>query len=281
MAKITGGLTLQDLLRPRPVVQHWIEPGLLPRSGKLLFGGEAKTGKSWSSMSMAYSLASGSPLWGNTAFSATPAKVMILDKELGEETLANRTARFFGPLAEDDLDFACKNFVAFTGNPLFKFDNPANRGVLVNLVEEHQPNVIIIDPVSRFLAGSDSNNDDVAHFIETLDVVREKYRHLGLSYVLIHHFKKPEYDYKGAKVNPGAFYNFRGASRWADDADAVVTMQRVDHDGDNHWKLKCAVTTRHGAGPGEFMLDVKPDSLSPVSWSMDQDNIVRKRNSNG
>jgi len=217
-------------------------------------------------MSIGYSLATGSSLWGAPQFASATGKVMLLDKELGEDTLAARVGRFFGGLGPTDLTSASKNFVAFTGNPRFKFDNPANRGVLDKLVEENQPNVVIVDPVSRFLSGSDSDNDAVAHFIETLDVVRDKYRDLGLSYVLIHHFKKPEYDYRGELVHAGSAYNFRGASRWYDDADAVVTMVRHEVDGDRHWRLKCETRTRHGAGPGEFWLSVKPDSSTPVSW---------------
>lgn len=266
--KISGGLSLSDLLRPRPRVEHWIEPGLLPRSGKLLFGGEAKTGKSWSSMSMAYSMATGSPLWGCPDFSCSPGKVMILDKELGEDTLASRAARFFSGLTSEKLLLYSDRFVAFTGNPLFKFDAPGGRRALESLVDQHRPNVIIVDPVSRFLQGSDSSNDDVARFIETLDQVRDRWRsELGLSFVLIHHFKKPEYDYKGEKAHAGSAYNFRGASRWYDDADAVVTMVRYEVDGDRHWQLKCETRTRHGRGPGDLWLDVKPDSASPVTWN--------------
>lgn len=248
-------------------MESWISCGLLPKGGKLLLGGAAKAGKSHASMSIAYSLATGQPLWGNKSIPVTPAKVLILDKELQEDTLAARAVRYFGRLAGEELDYACDNFTVFTGNPRFKFDHPMNRNVLRDLVAEHRPNVVIIDPVSRFLAGSDSSNDDVQSFIETLDVVRDQFKSdLGLSFIMVHHFAKPESDYRGETINPGSIYRFRGASRWVDDADAIITMQRIEIDGDNHWELKCIATTRHSAGPGEFRLSIRPDTDNPVSF---------------
>jgi len=214
-------------------------------------------------------MATGDPLWGNPEFTVKPGKVMLLDKEIGEDMLAVRCFKFFGALSEEKLGLANQNFVATSGNPKFKFDRPGASGVLRDEVDRHRPNVIIVDPVSRFMDGSDSSNDDVARFIETLEVVRDAFPELGLSYVLIHHFKKPEHDYKGEVVDELSAYNFRGASRWIDDASALVTMVRREVSGDDHWKLSCRTRVRNGRGPGDFVLNVRPDSGQPVTYVPD------------
>ncbi len=263
--RLNKPLSLAELLVPKPPRPSWIEPHFIPYSSKVLIGGEAKIGKSFTSMDLARALATGTaPFGGSSLWVPIPAKVLLCDKELGAWTLGKRAASFFQTATPEELALASKNFIAETGSPDFYFDAPHCRRALIDYLDEHQPNVMIVDPVSKFMQGSDQDNDDVRRFLEFMDILIERFaKSTRLSIVMSHHFKKPSTDFRGNKIDPGSSYNFRGGSRWYDDQDTLMTVQRHDVN-ERHWRLECEIETRHGQSPPTLWLDVKPESERPV-----------------
>ncbi len=258
-------LTFQDLIArsrlPRPC---YVGSQFIPVSGKVLLGGEAKIGKSFLAMEIARALVTGTACFGRPSFSVDkPVRVLLCDKELGADTLGARIARFFATASQRELELASQNIFAVSGNPDFYFDDKMRHKAIKAKMEEVRPNVLIIDPVSKFMQGSDSDNDHVKHFLQFMDVLMEDYESDGLSVVMSHHFRKPQTDYRGQKVDPGSSYNFRGGSKWYDDMDSLVTIQRHDVSKE-HWRLECIPEFRHGASPDAFWLDVKPEAALPV-----------------
>ncbi len=263
-------LTFQDLItrsrQPRPC---YVGSQFVPVSGKVLIGGEAKIGKSFVSMEIARALATGTCCFGRTDFAVErPVRVLLCDKELGADSLGVRLAGFFAGASAEELALAAQNIFAVSGNPDFYFDDRARRQAIQDKLDEVQPNVLIIDPVSKFMQGSDSDNDHVKHFLETMDILMELHEANGLSVIMSHHFRKPQTDFRGAKIDPTSSYNFRGGSKWYDDMDSLVTMQRHDVN-DQHWRLECEPEFRHGASPQAFWLDVKPEAATPVLATVD------------
>jgi hypothetical protein len=104
----------------------------------------------------------------------------------------------------------------------------------------------------------------VRRFLEFVDVLIDRFKDLGLSVIMTHHFKKPAHDWQGNEVDPLSTYNFRGGSRWGDDVDALICMRRHDDD-EQHWRLECEPTLRHGGSMENFWLDVRPESTPPVT----------------
>jgi hypothetical protein len=179
--------------------------------------------------------------------------------------LGLRLQSFFADATDQELDLADKNIVAVSGNAAFKFDAYDCRKAIERYLDDILPNVMIVDPVTKFMEGDDSSNEDVKRFLEFCDILIEKFAdRTELSIVLSHHFKKPSTDFKGELVNPGNIYNFRGASKWPDDMDSIITMQRHDV-SPSHWRLECEPEFRHGASPDTFWLDIRPESLRPVT----------------
>ncbi len=265
MAKDTRKVwTFDELLAPKPVKEQWIEPFFLPKSSKLLLGGQSKVGKSFTSMEIARSLATGTNVFRSSQFPVhRPCKVMICDKELGSDSLGSRLRRYFTTATREEVELARKNLVAVTGHPEFYFDAAQNRATIRKELKEVRPNVLIIDPVSKFMAGSDQENDDVRRFLAFMDTLIEEHEEDGMSIVMSHHFRKPQTDYRGNEVEPLNPYNFRGGSRWYDDMDSLITMRRHDVD-DYHWRLECQPEFRHGKSPENYWLDVKPEASVPV-----------------
>lgn len=265
MNELTEPLSFRQLMQPRPKRQDYITPGFLPKSSKLLFGALAKTGKSWCSMELMRALATGTPVFGSPKFLVpNPVKVLLCDKELGVDTLQERLSAFMAGSDQEQLDLAMDNMVTVSGNAAFKFDAFECRKKIEKYLDSVLPNVLIVDPCTKFMQGSDSDNDDVKSFLEFCDILIEKFRtRTGLSIIFSHHFKKPSLDFRGQVIEPLSIYNFRGASKWPDDMDAIITMQRHDINK-NHWRLECSPTFRHGASEEDFWLDVKPESEHPV-----------------
>ncbi len=255
--------TVDDLLAPRDPLASYMEPRFIIKSGKTLIGGEAKIGKSWVSMEAARCIATGTRFgYGNTLWSEAPARVLLCDKELGFQSLGERLGRFLKD--PDQMELARKNIFAVSGHPDFYYDAPHCRRAIMEQLDEIQPSVMIIDPVSKFMHGSDQDNDDVRRFLEFMDILIERYKSsTQLSIVMSHHFRKPQTDFRGNKVDPSNAYNFRGGSKWYDDQDALMTIQRHDVN-DYHWRLECEIQTRHGKSPDTMWLDVKPESEYPV-----------------
>ncbi len=265
MSKLNAPLTLDQLLAPRPPRISWIEPRILPKSAKILLGGEAKIGKSFTSMELGVAAATATaPGGGPTMWTPAPAKVLLCDKELGQETLGERAIRYLGEKTEEQRELARRNLMFKTGDAALKFDALHMRRAIQDQLDEWQPNILIIDPVSKFMQGSDQQNDDVKSFLEFIDILIERYASTTqMSVIMSHHFKKPSHDFRGAKIDPGSSYNFRGGSKWYDDMDTMITIQRHNIT-DEHWRLECQAETRHGKSPKPFWLDVQPESLTPV-----------------
>ncbi len=109
-----------------------------------------------------------------------------------------------------------------------------------------------------------------------MDVLVERYRATTrMSVVMSHHFKKPSTDYRGNKIDPGSSYNFRGGSRWFDDQDSLMTIQRHDV-SDAHWRLECELETRHAKSPPTIWLDVKPESRIIVQEAPREEKAVSR-----
>ena len=74
-----------DLIeKPLPTAPCWIEPAVLPKGAKMLFGGHAKIGKSFVMLELARSLALGKQPFAAPALRVpSPTKVLLLEQELG------------------------------------------------------------------------------------------------------------------------------------------------------------------------------------------------------
>lgn len=235
------------------------------------------THNSFTSMEIARALATGTPVFRSLKFPVTgPCKVFLCDKELGSDSLGFRLGRYFATSSPEELALAKQNIVAVTGHPEFYFDAAQNRATIRKELKAVRPNVLIIDPVSKFMSGSDQENDDVRRFLAFMDTLIEEHAEDGMSIVMSHHFKKPATDYRGNEIEPLNPYNFRGGSRWYDDMDSLITMRRHDVN-DYHWRLECQAEFRHGASPPDYWLDVRPEAEYPVLETANPNNSSKSQ----
>jgi hypothetical protein len=82
----------------------------------------------------------------------------------------------------------------------------------------------------------------------------------GMSIILSHHYgKRPNGDRNREGHDPLDAYNFRGSSKWFDDVDALITVNRLQNlPGIQHqaWRLQMRFELRHEEVPPEMFFTV-------------------------
>lgn len=249
-AESIGTLIKREFADP----QCWIYPAILPRSGKLLFGGQAKIGKSMVMLELARSLAAASTPFNYPGFSVPDsARVLIMEQELGAFGLQKRAQRVFFGLPTELLS---QNLWYVSKEPELKLDSPHGLRLIRDLLDQVQPNVLILDPISKFHTSDENSNTDIARVLTQIDRLISDYRELGLAIIISHHFGKPSRDPRFS-FDPLDPYNFRGSSNWYGDMDTLVTVHRlaqipsVDYEA---WRFRSRWISRHGDAPTKELL---------------------------
>lgn len=241
-------------LPPQP---YWIEPFILPKRGMMLFGGEAKVGKSMVMLELCKSLATGEPPFGVPDFSVPePARVLLIECELGLYGLKDRVNKIVGssldPVEVED------NFWYVSKDPYLNLSSREGVLAVSNLVQEIKPNVLCIDPIGKFHSADENSNSEVAKVLGRLEKIQKDSEGQDMSLVISHHFGKPaKEDSRFVSASDGLSpYEFRGASKWFDNPDTLVTMKRVAELKNGGWRLRSRWTLRHGAGRPDMLITI-------------------------
>lgn len=241
--------------REIPSEPCWIEPGILPKSGKLLLGGQAKIGKSMVMLELAQNLALGeTPLSCPIFHIPHPVKVLLVEKELATLGLQLRTKKAYRMADESKLE---SNLFYSSRDSRLRLDTVDGHSAFLELVRTYRPEVLLLDPIGKMHALDENSNSDIAELFDVLDQLLNAGKDWGMSLIFSHHFGKPP---KDPRVNhdPLDPYNFRGASKWFDDPDTLVTMARIQdyHTPQLWWKLETRWTTRQSEPPPDMTFTV-------------------------
>lgn len=237
-------------------IPAWIEPGIVTKHGITLLGGEAKIGKSLILGSLARALAVGEdPFLAPGLSVPQKARVLVVDQEVGEFGLQKRCTPMLADLDfhryEDRLWYVTKDVNLM-------LDSSAGVAALTRHIEEVQPNVVILDPIGKMFTFDENNNVEVAKLGHALEKLIAKFHHLGLSFILSHHFGKPPKGQSKEDHDPLESYNFRGASKWKDFPDTLITVSRGDRMATPHqaWRIDMRILPRHAEEPPDMHLTV-------------------------
>ncbi len=219
-----------------------------------MFGGQAKTGKSHVMLELARALSSADVPFGYPGFAVhNPARVLILEQELGPYGLQARARKVF---AGHPVECLSENLWWSSKHPEMKFDSPEGRGVIARLVDQVRPNVLILDPISKFHSSDENSNTEVGRLLLNIDRLIADYRELELSVIISHHFGKPNRDPRWSWdiLDP---YNFRGSSNWFGDMDTLATMARLPQMSNckhEAWRVRSRWIARHGEAPTKELI---------------------------
>ncbi len=240
-----------------PEVGYIGPPLVIPYFGVCLMGGLPKIGKSWLTLEIMRSLASGEPLFGNKAWKVPePVRVMYIEQELGSRSLKGRMSCVFDGLSDEVLDrmsFVSKN------DHVFDLNDQEHRDYLRAYIDSKRPSVVIVDPLQEMHSAEE--NDATAmgllgHYLKRL--VNEDFKEEQMSLMITHHFRKPPNDRSNwDALDPN---NFRGSGRLYGAPDSVLTFHRCeeivcsDDPQREAWRIQGRMKLRHSESPKDYYL---------------------------
>ena|ERR1700733_485415 len=198
------------------IAERWLVEGLWCTNSVGVIGGAPKCAKTWLSLDMALSVATGTPCLGKYAV-PEPGTVLVY---LAEDALVVVRERIEGIAWHRGLDLDRVEVHVITA-PVLRLDQERDRMRLWETTRRLRPRLLVLDPLVR-LHGIDENRaGDVA---ELLAYFRSLQRELGLSVVLVHHTRKNAAD--GVAAGQG----LRGSGDIHAFGDSNLYLQRTkDH----------------------------------------------------
>ena len=192
--------------------KEWIIDRLIPSKSIVITTGKRGTLKTFVTLLMAYSVATGEDFLGK--FSTRKGGVLYLDKENGIGIMKKRTA-----MLRKGLEIEGKFPIGFICFSQLKLDKLGSMMLIEKAVKEHKPALLIVDTYRRSVGYDENDAGKVSElFVDTLRPLVEKY---NLSIILIHHNRKGGYG-----ESPDEMDELRGSSDLANYADIILKMER-------------------------------------------------------
>lgn len=228
-------LNLADVLRKPTPPEDWIMWPFLERGQQAALYSEAKAGKSLIAFELALAAANGRPYLGRPA--AAPIRVLYVDAENTAKDLKGRMTAFHAEA--DDFD----NIVYISFPQMQALTTEAGGRQMLDLVDQHEPDLVIIDTISRFIDGPENDADTwLKLYRNTLLGLKGR----GVAVLRL--------DHTGKDHDRGA----RGSSAKSSDIDAEWSLV---HDKAKDERILKRVRSRGSNGPEHLVLAVEQNPL--------------------
>lgn len=149
-------------------------------------------------------------------------KVLFIYGENTEADLKGYLKRQIAGFKDKDRiiieDAELSNLTYFNGRN-FSFSSKKDLDELRGLLIKEEFNVIILDPVGRFLDFDINRGENVLKFLNNLDTLGER------AWILIHHYRKPD---ANTDSKTDAIYKLVGSSNLANYCESFVGLERLD-----------------------------------------------------
>lgn len=149
----------------------WLIPNLLERMDRVVLTGGEGAGKSTFVRQIAVMAAAG--LHPTTGRTITPINVLVVDTENTEKQWRRATR----PLVAKARQTGSANpaeTVQLACVPRMDITTEKDLGAVHRLVDEHQPDLLVIGPLYRLIPRAINNDDDAAPLIAALDTLRDR-----------------------------------------------------------------------------------------------------------
>jgi hypothetical protein len=196
---------------------EWILDGLLAQGGFGLITGFPGTGKTQFSIAVGAHLALGEPSFLKWSNKGGSKKVLFLSLEMGAAPLN----LFMGTIGKGYADKRTLNrnfLVAPFGMPIH-LDSPEGQIFLDKIMDEHMPDIVIIDSLQKVSSKELTDEQAVKNLIHYLSIVRNKY---SCAMLMIHHNRKKPNDGQKKGVELSDVY---GSTYITTDVDFVISLK--------------------------------------------------------
>jgi hypothetical protein len=200
----------------------------LCRGGGLLFVGSSGIGKSTAFIQMGICWAIGKPCFGIKP--RGPLKILYVQAENDEGDLCEMrdgVLKHLGDLTDKEEELYRENFICV-------FESSRTSGEFITqielLLEEHSPDLLILDPALSYIGGDANEQQTVGGFLRNLlNPLLQKYK---CGVLIVHHTNKPNAKRDDTKKVANDFaYAGTGSAEWANWARAVLILSAKDDSG--------------------------------------------------
>lgn len=210
--KEKGGSVKKLYDRGIPEVK-WKIPQLLSDEGKMIVFGASGTGKSFSAMQLGLATTN-KLLW--LAYHEVPQqKIMYFDGEMGLKPFFHNLKKL---ITGYDCDYP-RNFIYYPTSVL-SLDDQKGYDVVRQLIDEHRPDIVVLDTIRCFLSGGEDKPEEFKRFIEHLDKLSDEF---GVAWVMLQHMPKNSVRRKGPPQLED-IYGSVAQGGWLDSAIALKKL---------------------------------------------------------
>lgn len=214
----------------------FVEPGQ-----QIALIGDGKVGKSVFGLDWSHKVVTGQKFLGD-AVARKPLRILYLDKENNQRDILMRL-RSMGATPNQ-----LRNLIYESFPPFAPLNTTAGVTQLMDLVDKHAPDIVIIDTISRFIEGKENESDT---WLALYRLMHERLKAKNITGVRLDHF--------GKDAERGG----RGSSAKSQDIDHVWELTRIGEPDERRFGDQIGVTahltlkrthTRTGLGPGRLDL---------------------------
>lgn len=201
-----------------------IEPGLLPKGGTMLIGGQTKIGKTFVVAEFCRALITARSLFSLESLSAPEeARVLYVEGEVGEWGTQKRARTAYSDIPERQL----KNLFYITKEEAhaMKLDAPMHTSTgftaWCTAVEKIAPEVLIIDPFAAFHTSDENDATEMEKVLQRIEKLKAIHPARQMSVILVHHTTKSPGD-----RDPLDHRNIRGSGKICDRVDTILMLDK-------------------------------------------------------
>jgi len=224
-------LTATDLINSDiPEENMIIGSGLLPEVGFMVIGAYAKEGKTLLSLQLSLNLISGTPFLGQFIIKDHNKVLYIYGEntDKGLRSYLKRQIKGFEEKAGIKIrDRETNNFVTLNGRN-FSFMSEKDLGELRSYLMKENFNVIILDPLGRFINFDINRGENILKFLNNLDTLGDQ------AWIIIHHLRKPDFK-DDSKIEP--IHKLAGSSNLGNYCESFISLEREDFKRNENIKI--------------------------------------------
>jgi len=242
--------------------------GLLPKVGFMVIGAYAKEGKTLLSLQLTLNLISGTPFLGEFTVKDHNKVLYIFGEntESGLKGYLKRQIKGFEEKARVKIGDRELNNLVYLNGRNFSFGSKKNIDDLRNYLMKEEFNIVILDPIGRFIDFDINRGENIVRFLKNLDTLGER------AWILIHHYRKPDYQ-NDNKTDP--IHKLVGSSNLGNYCESFIGLEREDVKKNENIKV-LYIKMRREAEPAPVYLHRIPKYLYYETIDFDDLPTVRK-----
>lgn len=239
-------ISIRDILQ-KAKEPEWVIPGLIPQRGVVLLAGKGGVGKSFLTLELARSIATGTAFL-NLLEVQKPGSVLIFDRE-NDASIVKERAALLKMSGQEDVYYVAGDQFYFDVQRTNEFNEGPFPSDVWTLFAEKEPRLVIFDSWTQFIASIDENNA-----VDVNSVIRELRRaaySFNTCFLIIHHLRKAP-AFTTEKID-----ELRGSSALVNAVDVVLLLR-------GSGSLKTLQTVKNRLGPSlniTFDWKIKEDGV--------------------